>query len=798
MYIAHVRKVDLEEQPLSNHLINVANGCKSIGEKFQLPSVFYLVGLLHDLGKYSNDFQNYIREAVNNPDCPPRRGSVDHSTAGGLLLIQLTHQLKNKPLHIMIEMLANTIYSHHGQLYDYVNLDGESPYLKRSQNEKVDIEMVSKRFYSEVMTKEALMDCINRAAKEFLAFLKKHLQKPDEAIINYKIAPPLTMMLFSALIDADRTDSRKFDENQSELIQKSQDESFLIYAKRLEENLESLQKTSINNEITKLRQEMSNNCLQKSSSPTGIYSLSIPTGGGKTLASLRFALHHAIHHKLDRIIYIVPFTTIIEQNAQVVRGILNTENILEHHSNVIDVYKETPSTYNELQQLRALHLAKDNWDMPIVFTTMVQYLNTFYSGKSRNLRRLHNLANAVIIFDEVQAIPIKCVSLFNESLNFLTKYASTTAVLCTATQPALQYVKKNIKIDGEVIDNLPQIEKAFKRTNVQFLEKKGGWKTEDLSDWVHANLPVKNSVLIITNNKKTARDLYKQCQQFEYVYHLSTSMCPKHRKIVLKNMSDYIKAGKQVLCISTQLIEAGVDVSFRCVLRSLAGVDSIAQAAGRCNRNGEEAISDVYVFEHAEENVSRLPTIEKGQRVANYLLRDIVDKNLFDGELLSSAAITHYFKQYYSDLQLELDFPVKNIPKTLYTLMYDRNSYKNRDIELQLHAAFRTVSENFEVIEANTVSIIVPYKVHGEEKSGEDLIAQLTSWEKVDFKSFMNDAQQYSVNVFTYEFELLKQQGLIRPVDFGVMKLWVAAENAYDQNIGLSVQGEAKLDLITI
>ncbi|WP_342471996.1 CRISPR-associated helicase Cas3' [Metasolibacillus sp. FSL H7-0170] len=791
MYIAHVRKSDGVEQLLKDHLCEVQQICEAIGEKFQMPKVFGLAGLLHDAGKYSDDFQIYLRDAIANPEEPPRRGSVNHSTAGGRLLMEKFHK-GPRFMPVMIEMVANAIYSHHGQLHDFIDSEGNSsPFLNRADNEKIPMSQIRERFFNEVMSEEQFDQYVMQAASEFQSFLQKHFQKDELQQILYKFSPLLTMTIYSSLIDADRTNSREFDENSQIASQQPIQEKFKQYLIELESSFKKMQEEAIPNEITKLRQEMSENCANKADLPTGIYSLSIPTGGGKTLASLRFALEHAIKHGKERIIYIIPFTTIIEQNAQAVRELLKTDEVLEHHSNVVDDVG-LAKTYEEMLLQRKLNQAKDNWDSPIVFTTMVQYLNSFYSGKSRNLRRMHNLANAVLIFDEVQSVPVKCVSLFNETINFLSKYAKSTVLLCTATQPALQYVEQRIEVNEEIIDNLPRIEKAFKRTNIVRMDEHLEWNTEQLADFIEKKLEDVKSILIISNNKKTTKNLYEKFKDLPYVYHLSTGMCPAHRKEKLKQMTKNLKAGKQVLCMSTQLIEAGVDVSFECVMRSLAGVDSIAQAAGRCNRNGEVQQRDVYVFKHAEEVLSKLPTIEKGQRCASHLLRDIEERNLFEGELLSSPAIEFYFKQYYENLALELDFPVRNLDKTLHQLLFTNDVKRLRKLDVVLSQSFDTAAKHFEVIEANTEAIVVPY---GE---GAELIAQLASHEPVDYKVFLKKAQQFSVNVFPHEFRALQQEQLIRPVDFGTFKIWLAMENAYDEEYGLSVSGEAGLNILTL
>lgn len=800
IYIAHIRTEDETPQLLKTHLKEVQYICECIGRKLGIPSVTGLAGILHDLGKYSDEFQAYIREAVANPDDPPRRGSVNHSTAGGKLLMETFHQSKGFTPY-MIEMVANAIYSHHGQLLDFVDEDGNSPFLQRQDNDKIPLVSIKERFFREVYDEQTFNNYVAQAEKEFVEFIKKHFQhlKDMKSIIVAinNLLPLLTKYIFSALVDADRTNSKQFDENIPPLESPQIKPLFSKYLHTLEMKLIQLQQTAIPNEITKLRMQMSDNCLEKASTPTGIYTLSIPTGGGKTLASLRFALKHALLHDKQRIIYVVPYTTIIEQNVKSVRELLETDNILEHHSNIaLEEDEETEHSFKENELRRKLKNTMDNWETPIIFTTMVQYLDTFYSGKSRNLRRMHNLSNAIVIFDEVQSVPVKCISLFNETMNFLNKQCQSTILLCTATQPALQYVKRNIHIDGEIVEDLQRIEKAFKRTEIVPLLRKEGWTTEHLFEFVNEKLLENNNVLVIMNNKKTAKSLFERLKGYPNAYHLSTAMCAAHRKEVLEEMKTKLKDGEQVICVSTQLIEAGVDVSFECVMRSLAGLDSIAQAAGRCNRNGEVTNRNVYVFNHAEENVTRLKTIERGQECTRLMLLDFnQNQTLFGGELLSTKALTHYFREFYTELASDLDYPVSKINTTLYQILFTDNAQfvQTKGTIQKSRTSLKTAAEYFDVIDANTQAILVPHK------AGKKLIAQLTSREKIThFDHFMKQAQQYSVNVFAHEMAILQRENLIRLVDFGAFQLYIALEQAYDDRYGFTVNGEAKLEFMSM
>ncbi len=800
-FIAHVRSTDGEEQLLVDHLKEVQAIAEGIGQKIGLTHVTGLAGMLHDMGKFSDAFQNYIRDAIANPNEPPKRGSVDHSTAGGQFLRELF------PLSppFLVECVANAIFSHHGQLLDMVDMEGQSPYVNRINSEKeIEFLEVKRRFFQHMYDEAFMKDYVQKASLELQIYLENKLKnkKTNTEIFNLiqKTTSFVTLFIFSALIDADRRNSRAFEE-QEEIAHFEIQTLWKTFEQRLDNELAKKQQEALPNQITRLRKQMSNVCVDKASSPTGIYTLSIPTGGGKTLASLRFALRHAQLHQKERIIYIVPYTTIIEQNADEIRKILQAEKyILEHHSNVIEdlEYKENLA-FHEYQAARRLNVAKDDWDVPILFTTMVQFLETFYNGKSRSTRKLHNLANSILIFDEVQSVPLHCVSLFNEALNFLKHTCHTTSILCTATQPALQHVRNQIKVDGELIDDLPTIIQAFKRTSITPLMKSEGWSTAEISDFLEEMVSTRNNVLVILNTKKEVRDLYERLKSTNIdVIHLSTGMCPAHRKEKIEEMRQRLRNKEKFVCISTQLIEAGVDISFECVIRSLAGLDSIAQAAGRCNRHGEEALKEVYVINHAEESLRMLPTIKKGGECSRYIMRDLVENpTLFGGYLLSTESMTHYFHHFYKTFASTLDYPLPALKTSIYELLFQADTELNtayikgpgKQYTLATLASYKTAFSHFKVIDDKTQGILVP---HGK---GKELVNQLTSREPIaNYQTFLRKAQQYSVNVFKYDFEALKQNNQLIVVRFGSFNIYIAKDSAYDEQFGISVQGEAQLE----
>lgn len=803
-FVAHIRTSDGAEQLLVDHLKEVQNIAEEIGAKIGLQHVTGLAGMLHDMGKFSDSFQEYIHDAMANPDNPPKRGSVDHSTAGGKFLIE-HFQRVNPVAPFLVECVANAIFSHHGQLLDMVDMDGLSPFVNRLTSEKnINFSQVKQRFLQDMYDLSYMNNYVIKATCELQTYFESKLKNAktteEAASVMQKATSFVTMYIFSALIDADRSNSRAF-ENQEKITKFEVQSLWQTFEHHLDKDLHDKQQNALPNEITRLRKQMSMNCFEKASLPTGIYTLSIPTGGGKTLASLRFALRHARLYQKNRIIYIVPFTTIIEQNAQEVREVLQNEDaILEHHSNLIDDEGRFENlSFKEYQAARRLNMAKDDWDVPIIFTTMVQFLETFYSGKSRNARRLHNLSNSILIFDEVQSLPIHCVSLFNEALNFLKNTCNTTSIMCTATQPALQHVYNNIEVDGELIEDLSSIIQAFKRTAIRPLLKNEGWKTKELRDFVEETLTEHSNVLVILNTKKAVRDLFNQFKSADFdVVHLSTGMCPAHRKKKIEKMRQRLQSKEKFVCISTQLIEAGVDISFECVIRSLAGLDSIAQSAGRCNRNGEAVIQDVYVFNHAEESLSKLPTIKKGGEFSRFIMKDLQQNpSLFGGYLLSSEAMTHYFNIFYKAFDSTLNYPLPKLKTSIYELLFQAEtewskSYIKgfgRQYPLATLASYKTAFTHFEVIDTKTQGVLVPYD------EGKNLISQLMSYELIDdYQVFLKKAQQYSVNVFHHDFEALKQNNQLIVVQFGAFNIYVAKETAYDDQFGISVQGEAQLD----
>ena len=859
-FIAHVRASDGAEQSLYAHLTGTAEIAKTLATKIGLPLSGELTGLVHDLGKYSQAFQTYIRDSIaydNYKDLDldedeeaeillkgkPKRGSVDHSTAGAIHLYQLFWRLtktiedKVKQQKIAVgqgQLLADILFicvaSHHSGMVNVVDKEGYRYLQNRKQKPEPD------SHFQESLTNATNNDLFSHLDKKLKSATLKEFTNVIASLLVDKSSTDkqkdfyigfYTRMLFSCLIDADRSNSIAFEyPSQAYLLDYSRpDWQTAIYkVEALYEGFANKAKHSPANPINYQRNIIASTCYETGQKEQGIYTLTVPTGGGKTLASLRFAVQHAKRHNLDRIIYIIPFTSIIEQNAQEVRDIL--EEKLADGSYAGDWVLEQHSNLEPDLQTWQSKLIMDNWNAPIVFTTMVQFLESCFGGGTKGVRRLHQLSRAVLIFDEIQTLPINCYYLFCNAINFLTSYVSSTAVLCTATQPVLNNLpiahNGSLNSATEIIGNRDQLTELFdtlKRVEIHDHTEQAK-DLDSMTDYISENFDKYASTLVIVNTKIWASQLYQTLAESlpeDGLYHLSTGQCARHRKDLLAQIRARLKQGLPTLVISTQLIEAGVDVSFASVIRFLAGLDSIAQASGRCNRNGERVDENsnptkgqVFIVKPDKESLSKLPTIKLGkEQMENHILPLLSRPENRDKHLLDPDIMTDFFKVFYTTdfAKQQMAYPVKQMDgksfgsdtifgwtsnNSLNPAVDNDNASRLKNGQFpKLWQSFMDAGRAFKAIDAPTKAVIVPY---GDE--GRELITALysTQFNDKDFYKLVREVQQYSVNVFPYMFDELQQEHAMEQVrDTGIFTL---SEKFYDKHMGLNIVGDGKLDFI--
>ncbi|MDD3862773.1 MAG: CRISPR-associated helicase Cas3', partial [Clostridia bacterium] len=522
-----------------------------------------------DVGKASCQFQTYLEESekskINN-----KRGKIKHSIQGAFLTDDIFNS-QQQIAQLIKEIIEIVISGHHGNLNDIVSPDGEKVFfdkLNLSKNPEYDYKNI--RNNSELILNKTEIHKFFEAAQNEISVILDFIESNYESEQSASFALGLLVKyIYSCLIDADRLDAYLFDIGEDiNSNQKDFDWSHLIDT--FETNIKEFKN---DNKISKIRSLISEKCKNAAKRETGIYQLSVPTGGGKTLSSLRFALHHAKNKKKNRIIYVIPYLSIIEQTAESIRKILNLKQnkdiILEHHSNIV-----TPLD-DEERGLRKL--AASRWDNPIIITTMVQFLETVMSAKGSNLRKFHNMQNSVIIFDEIQSLPVNTIHLFNEVATFLSKILNSTILLCTATQPRIAATKRHNLLLSKNPNLIEDFEKDFQDLKRTKIVPKKEMNIDEFSQFIWEKSQKNNNCLTIVNKKSQARQVYEILKEKNKnnsfkLLHLSTSMCPAHRIETLENIKTLLKEGEKVICVSTQLIEAGVDISFDCVVRAMAGL----------------------------------------------------------------------------------------------------------------------------------------------------------------------------------------------------------------------------------
>jgi CRISPR-associated endonuclease/helicase Cas3 len=709
-------------QSLHEHLTNVGMLAAEFGKAFGAQFLARPAGLLHDLGKYTGEFQQRLEG---------KSARVDHATWGA--------------------RIASDRYGSFGRLLAY-GIAGHHAGLANGKGGNA---------------RTSLYDRLNSSLPELLPVWQQELSLPEPSELQLPVGfrprtdrgvfqlTLLARMLFSCLVDADFIDTDEFYRRIEGRDPRGKNEapSLQQLRQRLDARLATFQADS---EVNQLRAGILSHVREQSSCEPGLFSLTVPTGGGKTLASLAFALDHAIAHGLRRVIFVIPFTSIVEQNAQVFRdafGDLGEAAVLEHHSAYFDDPKSAPESKDKRK------LAMENWDAPVVVTTAVQFFESLFADRPSRCRKLHNIAGSVVILDEAQTLPLKllrpCVTLLDElALNY-----RTSVVLCTATQPALN--AEEGFLDGlenvrELAPDPPNLYQQLRRVNVRHV---GTLDDEALTE----HMRQREQVLCIVNNRRHARALFDSIADQPGAYHLTTLMCAKHRSAVLAEVRLQLKDGLPCRLVSTSLIEAGVDIDLPTVLRAEAGLDSIAQAAGRCNREGRRGHEDSEVLVFATANPDWAPPTELKQFAQAF--RTVEPR--YREDLLAPEAIRAYFHElYWQKGAKELD---------AHDLLGMLKGCREDSLP------FETLAEKFRLIEATMRPVIVPW-----DDTAKKALRKLEFAESCG--AIARELQPYIVQLPHQAYEALWKAHAIQPVAperYGEQFMQLVNPRLYDKKFGL-------------
>lgn len=739
---------------MKEHLEGAARHASFCLKDVGLEKTAYLAGLLHDLGKFTAEFQTYLKSGDRS-----KRGSVIHTFQACRYFLELippAEKADSLATQYTAELLAFATGSHHG-LFDCVNDAGISGMQYRKEKENISYEEAVAGLYSQGIALEEISAFFAAATEEIdqiLLRMEETYKKDDEFFFEVGI---LARLLLSAVIEGDRHDTSSFMNPVAVTHRRNNIEQ--IWRSRLAFLEKKLEAFPSDSDVAKARRAISDQCKSFAQQPQGIYRLNVPTGAGKTLSSLRYALAHAERYHMKRLIFTSPLLSILEQNAEVIHEFVGDDSlILEHHSNVV-VAEQAEEQLNERE------LMVQNWDAPIIITTLVQLLNCLFDGKTTSIRRFQALCNSVIVIDEVQTVPTKLLSLFNLAIRFLAEQCGSTVILCSATQPYLEGVEHPLlPAPKSIVPFDPAIWNAFVRTHMLPLKNR---RLEELPELILTLMQDTESLLVVCNKKSEAAYLLEQTRSSAFVsYHLSASMCMQHRRDTVAALKKSLNLKEKMLCISTQVIEAGVDISFQCVLRLTAGMDSIVQSAGRCNRNREsEAPCPVYLVNCTDEQLGRLQDIRRGKTATLSLLHAFhTSPERFHDDLASDEAITYYYSAFYADMNDKAqDYPLPELKTTILDLISENNRFSaNGGIELEsfcLRQAFKTAGQAFSVFDEDIVDVLVPYG------KGAQLIAQMCgnrcARDTEYCASLLKEATGFTVSLYRYQFQQLETQGAL-------------------------------------
>lgn len=762
-YVSHVSEDGSRREPIEVHLREVADMAAEFARPFEAEAWAYAAGIAHDIGKYSTEFQNRILH--NGP-------KVDHSTAGAF-------ELSKNP---MAWPLSYCVAGHHGGLPDggVREDDGVTLFGRLRKAEEGDIPSYSS-------FAESVEIPVVTGLPSVLSSHKQSAGQEKGARDLQFSAAFFTRMIFSCLVDADFLCTERFMKGagRSELSAKSISE----LCDMLENRLESFYPPET--DLNKIRCGILDDCLRAATGRAGVYSLTVPTGGGKTLAAMRFALQHSLRSngKTRRVIIAEPYTSIIEQNADVYRDIFGKENVLEHHMNFDFDEKEESDSCSDADLVSRLKLATENWDVPIVVTTNVQLFESLHSNKTSRCRKLHNIVGSVIVLDEAQMIPAPFLAPCVKVLAELVKYYHCSVVLCSATQPALErfFEEEGLSV-SEIATSAKGLFDAMRRVTYRTI---GAINDHDLAE----RLSECEQVLCIVNSRKQARSLYERManevdgnQDDRGIYHLSTLMYPDHRRRVIEKIRMRAKSsgGSCEACrvVSTSLVEAGVDLDFPVVYRALAGIDSIVQAGGRCNREGKRGLDDskVYVFCPAEAyaippEVKQRASITQGFLAEASEYVGLVKDGDAEFDFGLPETIRSFFDRLYFFKGANGSGGVNGLDREGILELLCRYTASKKGVFIQ----FAEVARKFQLIDQGSCPVIIPAPEIMDELRAlkEGYISRIS----------LRKLTRFSVSVYDHDVKALLGAGAIEAVSEGVYVLVDKKRYHEDTGLDLEVQG---------
>ncbi len=793
--LAHITEVNgvRVEQTLKDHCLQTARYAAESVERTGLFHTAYLAGLLHDMGKAKREYVEYL-EAVHKGESR-KRGSVNHTFAGVIYLFDKHHaEGADAYEKLACEVVGYAIGAHHG-LFDCEDLDGKNGFVYRCEKDRAEIgyqEAVG-NFFSEVASEDNVERLFQKSRREIQAIfaVARGMCENKSGKVFFQMGM-LARWILSAVVYGDRRDTSEFMRVDMGAQNEAADwEACTAYFEK--RYAEQYAKPGQEAALNRVRSAISEQCLAFAKRPKGIYRLHVPTGGGKTLCSLRYALAHAQIHQKKRVIFLIPLLSVLDQNAKVIRSYVpDGVKVLEHHSNVL--HERAPGG----EDLDRFALLAESWNQaPIVLSTMVQFLNILFSGKMAAVERMQALSDSVIVMDEVQTLPRKVIAMFNQALNFLHVCCNATIVLSSATQPCYEELEWPLRVsqDPDMVRLRPEQDRLFQRAEIVNRTDPYGMDMETCATFCAEKMDRHPSLLLICNTKQEARELFAKlrtqgAEQGWDTYHLSTAMCQKHRmermdeiqKRLRQIQQEYRseKKGRKLVCVSAQLVEAGVDFSFSCVVRVLAGIDNLAQAAGRCNRSNEYGDrGQVCLINLKNENLGMLHEIASAQNSTQGVLEWM--REFGDTAYIGEEATARFYRNLFGqteEIKKEMQYPIVEYGETKY-LAKLLSRYGAKTVLAQ---PLRTVGQKFRVFDDNTTDVLVPYG------KGRELIQLISAKHKWDVPSqslrdILREAKPYMVRLFACQKRKLDDAGMIFSACGG--RVWILADEAYDAEYGL-------------